>query len=238
MRTTEFNLKLNKINRPISEGHIKILKKSMSDYGFWKGKPIQINKHMEILDGHHRYLAAKELNIPYYFVIEDFEKENIEMMKKLNTSTKALNGYDYCEMYAKNGNKNYINFLSYLNKHPTNYYSHLLIIFSKNADRKRKTISEGKLIFEENNELYFDFLYFKKRLNFVLDTKFTFVLRMLYFFSKTSNKRNLIEELKQNVFGIIKNADSVQYKNQIIFLLNKNKKKNKLKLDNKHNFTY
>jgi len=226
MKTKEFNLKLNKVNRPILESHVKNLAKSMLINGYWEGKPIQVNEKLEILDGHHRYLAAKKLQIPYYYVIEKFKGKDIDAMIQLNLTARVLNGSAYSEMYAKSGNNNYIELVSLLHKKKLTF-THLIIIFS-NIDSARKIISSGKFIFDNSRyDLYNDIIFINDRINFGINKNLTLAIKSLYLFDK-KNGKNYVAKIKENVFGIIKNGDVIQYCEQFCYLINKNKKKGKL----------
>ncbi len=62
----------------VSEEHLDHLVKSIQEKNFLKDFPIIVNSKLEILDGNHRYYAAKRLNIPfYYWIISDAELERI-----------------------------------------------------------------------------------------------------------------------------------------------------------------
>ena len=54
-------------NRTILQHHLKRLKKSMEEN--FLISPILVNEKMEIIDGQHRFEAAKSLGLPIYFFI-------------------------------------------------------------------------------------------------------------------------------------------------------------------------
>ena len=51
-------------NRVIINSHLKSLKEAIRLRDLGKSVPIIVNDKGEIFDGHHRFLARKELNLP------------------------------------------------------------------------------------------------------------------------------------------------------------------------------
>ena len=56
--------KFNSLQRTIKEWHVRDLMEKMKIHGFLTNKAISVNEKNEIIDGHHRYLAARNLKIP------------------------------------------------------------------------------------------------------------------------------------------------------------------------------
>ncbi|MFD0896411.1 ParB N-terminal domain-containing protein [Loigolactobacillus binensis] len=77
--------------------NFRILTKSIQKNGVLK--PIIVNKNFEILDGQHRYEAAKmsEKPVPYMFSIQNAENEIIE----LNSTAKNWTLNDYTHSYIQ-----------------------------------------------------------------------------------------------------------------------------------------
>lgn len=88
----------------VEPSHVRTLVKSIQSRNMLEYKPIIVNENYEVVDGQHRLLAAKELNVPIYYVIEP-EFTTIDMIH-LQTQ-KQWKTEDYINAYAKNGNQEY-----------------------------------------------------------------------------------------------------------------------------------
>lgn len=100
-------------NRKINRLHVRRLKDSMMKE--FIEMPIIINEKNEIIDGQHRFTAAKELgmNIPF-IKVKNLGKEQIH---RLNTNSKNWNGKDYLHDYCEMGMKDYIIYRDFLDKY-------------------------------------------------------------------------------------------------------------------------
>lgn len=97
--------KFCEFNRKIDKNHVKKLLTSISSNNLLEFCPILVDNKMQIIDGQHRLMAAKELNLPIYYQIkEDAVDEDIVL---LNASSKRWSLEDYVNYYAKKGKKNY-----------------------------------------------------------------------------------------------------------------------------------
>lgn len=88
--------KFLKGNRPPNPQHIKRLIKSIKTYGMLCN-PILVNEKHEIIDGQHRYLAAKEARSGiYYIIVKGYalsQVHTLNMNQKNWTKTEFLHGY-------------------------------------------------------------------------------------------------------------------------------------------------
>jgi len=97
-------------NRPIDKNHVKKLKKSMLKRGFISTLIVVLtdifdddgNRYYYLLDGQHRFTAAKELGIPIEFrVVEvDDELELAEFIVDVNTSAKTWGTNQYVHIWS------------------------------------------------------------------------------------------------------------------------------------------
>lgn len=104
----------NDEQRYIHPPHVKHLVQRMSDYGFLPSKPIQCFKRgakFILIDGHHRLAAAKQLGIPFFYVLEP--ESNTQTMAAVNSTVKTWVLADYVRMYALRGNADYQNLTRY-----------------------------------------------------------------------------------------------------------------------------
>ncbi len=114
--TTDFALfKLRHDNRKkISRDHINKIKSSVKECNLLEMRPIMVNQDMEIIDGQHRFIAAKELGVSIYYEIQ--EKLGPMHMVLLNTS-KSWNAEDFLNFYVKNEYPEYIKLDRYIRMH-------------------------------------------------------------------------------------------------------------------------
>jgi ParB/Sulfiredoxin domain len=99
-KTLDFDkFKLIRGNRDISKNRVNALKKSIERQNLLYLVPIAVNKDMEIVDGQHRWAAAKILNVPIYYVIAN--GVDLNDMIVLNAYQRSWNANDYLNLYVK-----------------------------------------------------------------------------------------------------------------------------------------
>jgi hypothetical protein len=92
-------------NRVPNLQHVKRLADSIRVYGM-KCNPILVNEKMEVIDGQHRLMAAKESeSFVYYIIVDGYALKEVHT---LNLNQKNWNIYDYLEGYANIGIESYI----------------------------------------------------------------------------------------------------------------------------------
>ena len=83
-------------NRVPNELHIKRLKASFEKH--YLMSPILVNEKMQIIDGQHRFLAAKELKYPVNFlVVKGYGLKEVQI---LNTNSSNWKRMDYLKAYC------------------------------------------------------------------------------------------------------------------------------------------
>ncbi len=113
--TTDYNgLTTTRGNRAINKLHVHRLKESFRrKYLF---APILINEKDEIIDGQHRYQAAKELGLPIRFsYVNGYGLEEVQM---LNTNMKNWTKYDYLNAFCDLGYSEYLKFRNFMRRFP------------------------------------------------------------------------------------------------------------------------
>lgn len=99
-------------NRPVNTNNkrFKKLKSSMKKYGWLDGFPMMVNEpagfgeDFIILDGQHRFEAAKQLGIPIKYVIE--QQRDLDIAE-INAPQEKWSISDYITAYVSQGNKHY-----------------------------------------------------------------------------------------------------------------------------------
>jgi hypothetical protein len=61
---------------------------------------------MQVIDGQHRLAAAKELDLPVYFLVS--EEADLKTTQAVNTSSRKWSAKDYVDSYAAAGDNEYI----------------------------------------------------------------------------------------------------------------------------------
>ena len=107
--------KLSEKNREkgIDLNHVHTLIASIKAKNLLEFRPILVSPEMVILDGQHRWAAAKELDVPiYYEISKEFSEEDIP---RLNTS-KGWGIGDYLNFHVKSGKQEYIKLQEFMKK--------------------------------------------------------------------------------------------------------------------------
>lgn len=110
-KTTDYGqFKLMDNNREQNRSHIEALKRAFSDSGnLTIVQPILVNDRFEIIDGQHRFLAAKELEEPIYYTVRP--GLTIDDARSMNILHRSWHTDDYARSYANSGNRQYIEYL-------------------------------------------------------------------------------------------------------------------------------
>lgn len=105
----------NEEQRPIKPAHVKALMHSMARFGFIPSKPIQCyakGSKFVIVDGHHRFIAAKNNQIPLVFIVEESGISQ-ESMAVENSVVARWRLIDFVNIYARRGMADYIELKTY-----------------------------------------------------------------------------------------------------------------------------
>lgn len=100
-------------NRAINELHLKRLVASMRTT--YLLSPIVVNERKEIIDGQHRYHAAKSLGLPInYIVVNGYGLREVQI---LNANSKNWTANDYLEGYCDLGYEDYLTYRTFKMKY-------------------------------------------------------------------------------------------------------------------------
>lgn len=93
-------------NRDLNQTHIKRLVKSIRENNLLEQNPIIVDGDGKVIDGQHRLEAAKELQVPiYYLVVQDGGLQDVQ---RLNANMKPWTLVDYLNSYIKLQKQDYI----------------------------------------------------------------------------------------------------------------------------------
>jgi len=93
--------------------HVENLKKLIKQKNLLDKRPIIVNKDMEVLDGQHRLLAAKELEVEVHYTV--LEENDILDLIALNTS-KNWKNIDYLNFFCFHKYQEYIKLKEFIEK--------------------------------------------------------------------------------------------------------------------------
>lgn len=113
--TTDYKkFRILKGNRSVNKLHVRRLKESFKES--YLLSPIIVNENLEIIDGQHRFEAAKEMNLPVHFIIcEDYSLKEVQL---LNTNMKNWKKEDYLNAFCDLGYPEYLKFRQFMNEYP------------------------------------------------------------------------------------------------------------------------
>lgn len=104
-------------NRVINYNHVKELKRSMEAHPeLLPTNPIEVNEHMFIIDGQHRWAACKELGLPVYYIVN--HGGTLDATRIENVTQRRWSLMDFAHSYAEGGNKDYKTFLRMVHDYP------------------------------------------------------------------------------------------------------------------------
>lgn len=142
--TDQYSLfKIVHSNRPVDDTHVKKLMAAIEKKNLLHLNPIVVNGNMEVIDGQHRLKAAKMLRVPIYYMID--KDINHGDISSLNSNKKNWKMMDYVNFYAKEGRKDFQQFLDLCNLYPEFNPSWMQSLCSKTGTRKGTTIKKGDI---------------------------------------------------------------------------------------------
>lgn len=101
-------------NRPLDKLLIMRLKKSFKKRYLFT--IITVNEDLEIIDGQHRFEAAKSLGLPLYYVVQ--KGYGVPEVQMLNTNTKNWGKMQYLHSYCELGHPEYLKFRNFMRRYP------------------------------------------------------------------------------------------------------------------------
>ena len=115
-QTTNYDLfDYHENQQAMSPVRVRKVAESMRNTGFWASKPIGIyrkNGRLVIIDGHHRFEAARTLGLPVLFVVEP--EKNGGLIGLANSLVGTWKTESFAKLYASQGNRDYEDLLFYV----------------------------------------------------------------------------------------------------------------------------
>lgn len=167
-KTKEYGkFKFREDNREkISTEHVNILIDSIKQRNLLQYRPIEVNEHYEVINGQHRLLAAKALDVEiYYEVNQDIKPDDMIL---LNLS-KSWTSSDYLNYYCKHESKQYVLLNEFCKKYNLSLKVALVLTmghtnYSYNAFKMGKYVFQDQGTDKEIQDCW-DTIHFIKRMN-------------------------------------------------------------------------
>lgn len=152
-------------NRPPNPQHIRRLADSFKINGTLQN-PIIVNNKLEVIDGQHRLLAAKQAKtFVYYIMVDNYKLEEVQV---LNLNQKNWTKRDFMEGYADMGIESYVNLRAFVKKNKDFNMSDCIALCQNTAGSSSSMMSQKyrsgqskvyntKEVFEEGTWLGRDF---------------------------------------------------------------------------------
>lgn len=126
-------------NRVPNLQHVKRLSDSFKFYGM-KCNPILVNENMEVIDGQHRLMAAKEVGVPVYYIVVD--GYNLADVHTLNLNQKNWIKKDFMEGYANMGIKPYIKLRNFVENNNDYSFTDCIALCSNTSTGNKSSMWE------------------------------------------------------------------------------------------------
>jgi hypothetical protein len=131
---SKFNF--NSKNRHVNPAHKDNLVQSIKKNNLLEAQPITVNADFEIIDGQHRFIAAKELGLPIYYIKVDGLE--IDDAITLNINTRNWRYKDYLHYWIDQGKESYIYFQNFMETYGFGYAVSLALLGLGQADKGQK----------------------------------------------------------------------------------------------------
>ncbi len=125
-------------NRIPNIQHVRRLSDSIRVYGM-KCNPILVNERMEVIDGQHRLMAAKEAeSFVYYIIVNGYSLSEVHT---LNLNQKNWTKKDFMEGYANMGVESYIKLREFVNKNDDYVFNDCIALCQNNTSHNQNMLA-------------------------------------------------------------------------------------------------
>jgi hypothetical protein len=218
MKTKNYSVfSFSKENREVKVKNVEAIKQSMSKHGFITGRPILTTNDGVIIDGQHRFLAAKELGIEVEYQMLD--GDYLEKMIQLNSTQSNWSLEDYVNSYASQNVDCYIKLLKFQEKYDLSLSSAITIFFGSGVNSS--TIRKGEVIkIRRNSEGIIEYILNCNTIPYNKDNKFIRAIVSVY--DKLSKTQ--LNRLKARIITIPKLSNSNDFVTAFENVINKGKR--------------
>lgn len=148
--TTNYDqFSLHPEQRGLKPSHVIKIMTSMKRRGYHQGYPIVVDKDLKIIDGQHRYQAARNCGLPIYYVVQ--EETSVNDVREMAAITEAWKFDDFLSSYVRQGNDNYKRIIKWKETSGLGWRSFLEGNFS-DIKTTSQELKEGRFILTETKE--------------------------------------------------------------------------------------
>lgn len=128
-------------NRLVNNAHAKRIERSMSRRFLFS--PLIVNELFQIIDGQHRFVACKKLELPiYYIIVKGYRLEEVQL---LNTNSSNWKKIDYLNAYCDLGYPEYLKFRDFMREFPEfQFQTCEMILSNRSTTGVRSKLAELK----------------------------------------------------------------------------------------------
>ncbi len=137
-------------NREVNERHVKKLMDKIEANNLLRLNPIIVDANMSVIDGQHRLEAAKRLNVPIWFIMDD--TVSATDISDLNAGRKNWSLMDYVTFWTVRKQPGYDVLSRYINNYPFIPLTSLVELLSSTGRRDRADIEQGRVNVKNQNE--------------------------------------------------------------------------------------
>lgn len=160
-KTLDYSIFKSQGNREINPSHLNTLRSTFSkNSSILTTCPIVIDKRFNIIDGHHRLIVAKELNIPIYYLIDESCKNKEELLERIRDRNRDVLPWklnSYIEFFCSQNKKEYLIFAELYEKYKKvctfSTLVSICIFNSPKGIRGHEVIKSGEMVIKNKNEL-------------------------------------------------------------------------------------
>jgi hypothetical protein len=198
-------------NRELNHEHVNQIKSAMKDRNYLDAVPILVNGRLEIVEGQHRFIAARDLKMPVPFRVK--YDADLEMVQALNQHQRNWGQTEFARSYASLGKEDYEKYIEFQRKWRFDHSATMHMLTGSNARNTRafnKGLFKVKLSLEKANrmaEMIYDFerhfTGFKER---------SFVAALLYIFDLPGyNHKRMVHKMKIKGQGMPQRRNKDEY---------------------------
>jgi hypothetical protein len=133
-------------NRNVNALHVRRLQESFAKS--YLLSPILVNDKFEIIDGQHRFEAAKKLNLPINFI--SIPNYGLEQVQLLNTNMKNWKSEDYLQGFCDLKYPEYLKFRNFMRQFPSFLFQGCDILLNDTSNGSDKQQNSKELITKTN----------------------------------------------------------------------------------------
>lgn len=209
-------------NREVDKRHVNTLKRAIQEVNLLHLNPLIVTSSMQIIDGQHRLEAARSLELPVYYIVDDqVSKKNIA---GINSNQKHWSMLDYVNYFAVEKVPEYLVLSEFICTYPNIPISTLLQLLSSTGSRDRDGFKNGKIDVQNKDHARVVLEYVQSIRNVGIELAYDrqFILAIKdAFLVEEFNADHFLDRLKEYRAELYKCAKKIQYLQIIESIYNK-----------------